>query len=123
MSLPRHRLALSVTALATAFLVSGCVLVVDSSSRYLDGPLQDNQTLAAIEPGQTTRDSVIDSFGRPAGTYVNDDGNEVLRYVSVQERETEIAVFLLFAMDLSGEEVRTLHIEIEDGTVKSYRIE
>ena len=99
------------------------MLVVDSSSRYLDGPLQDNQTLAAIEPGQTTRDSVIDSFGRPAGTYVNDDGNEVLRYVSVQERETEIAVFLLFAMDLSGEEVRTLHIEIEDGTVKSYRIE
>lgn len=123
MARPRSRPALSIAALVTVLIMGGCVFVVDSSSRYRAGPLHDSDALDGIETGKTTRDWVLGNLGQPASSYANDVGNEVLRYVSVKERETEIAVFLLLAVDLEGEEIATLHIEIEGERVKSYWIE
>ncbi len=34
-----------------------------------------------------------------------------------------MAVFLLFAIDLSDEQIKTMHIEVENGRVKAYWIE
>lgn len=115
--------ALSLAALAISFGLAGCMLVATSESRYRDGPLHQSETLEVIKPGTTTRAWVLERFGQPAGAYTNDAGNEVLRYVSVQERQTELLVFLLFAFDFAAYEAKTTHIEIEGGQVKSYWIE
>jgi len=120
----RSQLRLSVAALAVALGLTGCVVVASSDSRYRSGPLNDFQVLNAIEPGKTTKAWVLENLGPPASAYENDAGNEVLRYVSLKERDTELAVFLLFAVDLlSDEEIKTMHIEVENGSVKSYWIE
>lgn len=119
----RSQLRLLLAALAVALGVTGCVFVASSDSRYRSGPLHDFEMLNAIEPGKTTKAWVLENLGPPASAYANDAGNEVLRYVSLQERDTELAVFLLFAIDLSDEEIKTMHIEVEDGRVKAYWIE
>ena len=117
------RLRLSLAALTVALGVTGCVFVASSDSHYRSGPLHDFETLAAIEPGKTTKAWVLENLGPPASAYANDAGNEVLRYVSLKEQDTELAVFLLFAVDLSDEEIKTMHIEFENGRVKAYWIE
>lgn len=123
MSRPTFGPVLWVAALAPVLLVSGCMFTVDSSSRYRDGPLHDRATLNAIQPGRTTRDWLLDNLGPPSSSYTNDAGRTVLRYVSVEERDTEVAFLLLFAIDPSGEEIKTLHVEIQRGAVSSYWIE
>lgn len=119
----RSEIRLSLAALAVALGLTGCVVLASSDSRYRSGPLNDFELLTAIEPGKTTKAWVLENLGPPASAYANDAGNEVLRYVSLKERDTELAVFLLFAVDLSDEEIKTMHIEVEDGRVKSYWIE
>ena len=47
----------------------------------------------------------------------------MLRYLSVREQQTEVALFLLFHIEVSEEEVKTLFIEIEEDWVKSFWIE
>ncbi len=100
--------------------LGGCVFVVDSDSRYRYGRLHGGASLDAIEPGLTTRVWVMENLGQPSSTYVNDAGNEVLRYLTVHEQDTEVTFFLLFDIDVSEEEVKTLHIEIEEDWVKSF---
>ncbi|MDE0007556.1 MAG: hypothetical protein OXS50_04685 [Gammaproteobacteria bacterium] len=119
----RSRLRLSLAVLTVALGATGCVVVASSDSRYRSGPLNDFEVLNAIEPGKTTKAWVLENLGPPASAYANDAGNEVLRYISLRERETELAVFLLFAVDLSGEDIKTMHIEFESGRVKAYWIE
>ena len=119
----RSQLRLSLAVLTVALGATGCVVVASSDSRYRSGPLNDFEVLNAIEPGKTTKAWVLENLGPPASAYANDAGNEVLRYISLKERDTELAVFLLFAVDLSGEEIKTMHIEFESGRVKAYWIE
>ena len=54
---------------------------------------------------------------------MNEADNEVLRYLTVREQDTEVAFLFLFDIEVSEEEVKTLHIEIEDDTVKSFWLE
>ena len=110
-------------ALVAALALSGCVFVVESDSRYRHGALHGGSSLEAIQPGTTTRAWVMENLGAPDSAYVNESGNEVLRYLSVRERDTEVALFLIFDIDVSEEEIKTLHVEIEADRVKSFWIE
>ena len=123
--MPRAHLQLgfAVVVLVVAFGVAGCVIAAASESRYQEGPFSDLDALEAIEPDQTTKAWVLENLGPPASTYTNDAGNEVLRYVSVKERETAFHFFFLFAFGRSDEEITTMHIEFESGRVKSYWID
>ncbi len=117
-----RRIMAAVAILATVCL-GGCILHVESDSRYRHGSLTLDDSLDAIEVGQTSRQWVVDRLGRPDSTYVNARGNEVLRYLSRRETDVEVAFLLLFSFDLSEEELQTLHIEIEDDSVRSYWID
>ena len=119
----RSRLALASAAVATALTLSGCVFVVDSDSHYRYGGLHGSGFLDALKPGVTTRTWVVEILGQPSSTYLNEVGNEVLRYLTVREQDTEVAFFLLFDIAVSEEEVMTLHIEIEEDWVKSFWLE
>ena len=109
-------------AFACLFGLSGCILTVESGTHYKHGH-EAMQSLAAIRPGATGREWVVEHLGVPNSSYVNADGNEVLSYVSLREQETEVALLLLFSFDVSEQELRTLHVEIEDDVVKGYWIE
>lgn len=122
MKLPK-RLPSMAAAFCTATLLAGCVLTVDSDTHYRRGALAMSDTLDAIEVGRTSRDWIVAHLGKPNSVYVNDDGNEVLRYLSRQEKDVEVHLFLLFSIDASEEETHTLHVEIEDALVKGYWIE
>ena len=123
MTRPRITRALSAIALATTLAMGGCVLVVESDSHYRFGELHDGTALDEIRPGITTRTWIVNNLGQPDSAYLNEAGNEVLRYVTVHEQDTEVAFFLLFDIDVSEEEVKTLHVEIEGDWVKSFWLE
>ena len=119
----RIRFALICAAVATAMALSGCVFVVESDSHYRYGRLHGGASLDAIQPGVTSRTWVVENLGQPSSTYLNEAGNEVLSYLTVREQDTEVAFLFLFDIEVSEEEVRTLHIEIEEDAVKSFWLE
>ena len=106
--------------LVPAVLALGGCVVVESDSRYRYGSLHGHAAVDAIHPGVTTRAWVVENLGQPSSTYVNEAGNEVLRYLTVREEDTEVSFFVLFHIDVSEEEIETLHIEIEEDWVKSF---
>ena len=119
----RIRFALTCAAVATALALSGCVFVVESDSHYRYGRLHDSASLDAIQPGVTSRAWVVENLGQPSNTYLNEADNEVLSYLTVREQDTEVAFLFLFDIDVSEEEVKMLHIEIEEDRVKSFWLE
>ena len=119
----RIRFALSCATIATALALGGCVFVVESDSHYRYGRLHGSGSLDALQPGVTTRAWVVENLGQPSSSYFNDAGNEVLRYLTVREQDTEVAFLFLFDIEVSEEEVKTLHIEIEEDWVKSFWLE
>ncbi|MCE2461499.1 MAG: hypothetical protein J4F38_12070 [Pseudomonadales bacterium] len=123
--MPRRQIrhAAAGATIAVLLALGGCVLVVESDSRYRYGRLHGGAALDAIQPGATTRAWVVENLGQPSSAYVNEAGNEVLRYLTVREQDTEVAFFLLFDIEVSEEEVKTLHIEIEEDCVKSFWLE
>ena len=116
----RIRYAFTCAAVAATLALGGCVFVVESDSHHRYGRLHGSASLEAIQPGVTSRVWVVENLGQPSSTYVNEAGNEVLRYLSVREQDTEVAFLFLFDIEVSEEEVRTLHIEIEEDAVKSF---
>ena len=123
--MPRRQIrhAAAGATIAVLLALGGCVLVVESDSRYRYGRLHGGAFLDAIQPGATTRAWVVENLGQPSSAYVNEAGNEVLRYLTVREQDTEVAFFLLFDIEVSEEDVKTLHIEIEEDYVKSFWLE
>ena len=119
-----HWIAAALAVVCTVGLIgsSGCILAVQSDSHYKRGH-DAMQSLAMIRAGTTSRAWVVEHMGTPDSSYVNADDNEVLRYLSVREQETGVALLWLFSVDVSEEELRTLHVEIEDDVVKGYWIE
>ncbi|MCE2424072.1 MAG: hypothetical protein J4F45_03060 [Pseudomonadales bacterium] len=114
---------LTVAVLAATLGLGGCVFVVDSDSHYRHGKLRGSTSLDAIKPGTTSREWILEKLGQPHSSYVNEAGNEVLRYLSVYEHDTEVAFFLLFDIDVSKEEINTLHVELEEDLVRSFWID
>jgi len=114
---------LTAAVVAATLCLGGCMFVVETDSHYRHGKLHGGTALDAIKPGTTTRDRILETLGPPNSSHVNEAGNEVLRYLSVYEEETNVAFFLLFDIDVSKEQINTLHVEIEGDVVKSFWID
>ena len=102
--------------------LSGCIVAVESDTSYRHGS-RALDSLGEVQSGQTSREWVVDNLGTPDSAYVSANGNEVLRYLSRREVAVDVAILLLFSFDVSEEELRTLHIEIEDDVVKGFWVE
>lgn len=119
---PLRRCRSALLVIVAGVVTAGCLLTVQSDSRWRHGGAAMEST-DRIQSGTTTRDWILDHLGNPDSSYVNARGNEVMRYVSRRETDAEVHLFLLFSIDVSDEEVHTVHVEIEGETVKGWWVE
>ena len=117
-----RRLRSALVIIVAGIVTAGCLLTVQSDSRWRHGSAAMDSA-DRIVSGATTRDWILDHLGNPDSSYVNARGNEVMRYVSRRETDAEVHLFLLFSIDVSDEEVHTIHVEIEDEIVKGWWVE
>lgn len=117
-----QRLRAALMVIVAGFVATGCLLTVESDSRWRHGSAAMDSA-DRIVSGTTTRDWILAHLGNPDSSYVNARGNEVVRYVSRRETDTEVRLLLLFSIDVSEEDVHTIHVEIEDGIVKGWWLE
>lgn len=112
----------SVGSLAAAFLMTGCLLTVDSESSPIY-TVWDDGDMARLQVGGSTQDWVRTSFGEPISKLSYADGSEIWKYRNRSERDTEVGLFLVFSVDVESEKVDTLSIEFVDGVVSNYWVE
>ena len=117
-----QRLRTALIVIVAGVVATGCLLTVQSDSRWRHGSAAMD-SVDRIQSGATSRDWILDHLGNPDSSYVNSRGNEVMRYVSRRETDAEVHLFLLFSIDVSDEEVHTIHVEIEDEIVKGWWVE
>lgn len=117
----RRSFAVLLPCLVTCLFQSGCVR---STTRFSEtGTIVDLKTCKQIVPGETPKAWVIGMFGRPTGTYRDDDGREVLRYEGVRTKNSRFDVELLLHLVDADEDTRTrqtVFFEITDGIVQRY---
>ena len=117
-----RRLRSALFVIVGGVVTAGCLLTVQSDSRWRHGSAAMDSA-DRIQSGTTTRDWILDHLGNPDSSYVNARGNEVMRYISRRETDAEVHLFLLFSIDVSDEEVHTIHVEIEDEIVRGWWVE
>jgi len=106
--------------LLSMVFLTGCLFTVDSD-RSSGASAWSEQQVAAIHEGETSQDWVRARFGDPDRRSMNDrDGTEVWHYESVQKRETEVGLFLIFSIDVDNEVHKRLSIVFKDGIVEDY---
>lgn len=76
--------------------------------------------LEKVEPGVTTKEWVLDTFGAPTGERYLKDDVEILLYETRNRTEHEFSLFLIFSSESSEESKEILSFEIKDGVVQRY---
>lgn len=112
----RHRL-LAVAALAGAILpAAGCLISreshVSTSGRYIS-PATMNQ----IDKG-TSQDFVLATLGEPGRKIAMDDGGELWKWEWSERRQSEGALFLVFAGESSREKNGAAYVLMRGGMVE-----
>lgn len=106
--------------LLTMVFLTGCLFTVDSD-RSSGASSWDDRQVSAIREGKTSKEWVRTRFGEPDRRSLDESaGVEIWHYESVQKRETEIGLFLIFKIDVDNEVNKRLSIEFKDGLVTDY---
>jgi len=108
--------------LAMCFALTGCLLSIDSDRRYTESSWDRHET-DRIVVGSTTGVWVTNTFGRPYSRVEYENGRELWKYRNRGERDTEVALFLIFSVNTKSEHLEILTIELEGGVVTDYWIE
>jgi hypothetical protein len=100
---------------------NGCLINHRSHTRQTspERPIPQSE-LEKIEPGTTTKEWVIDRFGRPTNTRHLKDGAEILLYETRNRTKHEFSLFLIFSTESSEETQETISFEIKDGVIQRY---
>jgi len=115
-----RRLSLLVALLAAVHAV-GCVYVEVTHREA--GALLGTQELQFVLPGVTTREALIQMYGKPTRAETTAEGGEVLEYAGTRFTTTSTRVFPVYSSGKSGGVmIRTL-FELKDGVVQDYRTE
>lgn len=110
----KKRLAMAIfLVLLAAF---GCAATAVKS----EGTRLDRESLKNVEPGVTTRDSLLNLFGAPAESST-EDGEETLRYVFSEEKTPTYLGGVIEARVSARTATTTLEFTLKDGIVKSYK--
>jgi hypothetical protein len=113
------------TLVISSFLFIGCSIVQHKSytSQTSSGPALAQGKIDKIEPGVTTKASIIDAFGLPTTERDFGDGNEVLEYLRSYRTENMFSLLLVFTTENVKKSDETLIIDLKDGIVQKYWLE
>ena len=111
-----------VLAVAAALTLNGCLLLVDSDSRALQTAWSEGD-VSRLEVGQSDSQFVRDTFGEPTSKLAYADGSEIWKYRNRSKKDTQVGVFLVFAVNVDQERISTLSIEFEDDLISNYWID
>jgi outer membrane protein assembly factor BamE (lipoprotein component of BamABCDE complex) len=102
-------------------IVGGCLMTHRSHTYESSGghPISRSD-LDHVEPGVTTKDWVLDTFGSPTRERHFKDDSEILIYERSERTEHEFSLFLIFSTESSEVTKDTLSFEIKDGVVQKY---
>src|SRR5687768_16329829 len=98
-------------------LLCGC-LVMSNREEHLSGKFVGEQTFDQIEPGKTNADWVEATLGEPSEKKKFDDACEIWKYTYTHHKDSQGAIFLVFAGNDSRERSGTAYIELQDGVVR-----
>ena len=111
-----------VSALFASVVFLGCAIVshhshtTSGSGRHAPG----ESTLEQISPGETTKEWILHTLGRPTTEKKLGEGAEVLRYEYTETVRSEFGLLFVIDIDSSTEERENLYIELQDGVVERY---
>lgn len=105
-----HKLGMGMVA---AVLLLGCQY---TQRHELAGRDIDREHVAEIQPGVTTKQDVVDRFGKPDQVNKKLEGEELLyTYRGVVEKTTEL---VLYAKKITNDERKTLRVLFKGDVVK-----
>ena len=99
---------------------SGCSVIESHEEVRFFGRMVDQRALDRIEPGTTTEDWVIATYGEPSRIDVTESGNRVLVYSSTKTTHTEARLLFVFDSSSHVETDHTVFIECNNGVVSRY---
>lgn len=107
--------------MVSLIFVNGC-LISHHSHTNKSAPYNSISAakLDSIEPGLTTKDWVIDTFGNPTREKHLQDGGEVLIYENIEKTIRKFSIFLVFSTHSTEEQKETLSFMMKDDVVTSY---
>jgi hypothetical protein len=105
-------------------LLTGCLSVQrEHSNPYLAAGLAAHpyeRLVRDVELDVTTRERVLAVLGKPHAVTEADNGSELLRYDWPVSNRTRVVVLSLLAVDLSGDDMDSVYVEIDDDRVRRY---
>ncbi len=119
----KHGLARSVAASVFASVMFLSCAVVSHHSHTTPGSRRSapgESTLRQIRPGETTREWVLHTLGRPTSEKAIGEGAEMLRYEYTETVKSKFGLLFVIDIDTSTEERESLYIELQDGIVERY---
>jgi len=117
----------SAQMIASALLIGvvflGCASIVSHNSRTTHGPggnIPGEYTLKQIQPGETTKEWILQTFGTPTTERRLEDGAEIMRYEYTHTTRNKFSLLFIINIDNSSETKENLYIEVRDGIVIRY---
>ena len=120
----KKTLLFTLIAMLAGVLMSGCMInhrshTSDSSGNH---PIS-SILLESIKPGVTTKEWVIDNFGKPDIEKHLEDGEEILIYENTKHKSSDFSLFLIFSSHNTEDIKEVVSFKIKDGIVKSYSVD
>ncbi|MFC1765958.1 hypothetical protein ACFL6U_28255 [Planctomycetota bacterium] len=107
---------------ATALMVSGCLVINDSTNKATGKRIQDD-TLKQFEPGSTTKEWTLAVLGSPSKQEILEDGTEILKYNYSRNMDRTTVIFVLFAGSEDKNEKQTAYFEFKNDILSRYWVE
>ena len=86
----------------------------------ISAPQISKWDLCRVQPGITTKEWVLDTFGPPTRERHFKDYLDILIYERSERKKNEFSLFLLFKFESAEVKKETLSFEIRDGVVQKY---
>jgi len=100
--------------------LSGCISGRSDVRYGPEGPAVGHETIRQIDIGQTSKEWVLGTFGKPTSETTTPEGTEILKYVYTKKVDSDLDVFLFLDFDEKHEYRTTYYFEIADGVVTKF---
>jgi outer membrane protein assembly factor BamE (lipoprotein component of BamABCDE complex) len=119
-----RRVCVLVMIMSLCLIIGGCLI---STRQYTNqtspGRELSKSLIKKIEPGVTTKEWLLQTFGMPTRQRTFDNGDETWEYERSYRTESESHVFFIINTENVTRTRETLIIDIKDGIVQNYVFE